>query len=501
MTNFSFGQQIRTSFIPNPPPSQANYNGWSYGFKRGLYVDCANDLIQDMKNGNFASEVNLQNYVNTNFIDQIVLFGLDNNIVVGNPSLEPILRTFLTDMRAMFPGINIGAAASATGFLNNTDPFFLSATIHAFCEDGPQGKSVSEIENLMNAPQNARQRQEAEMLKSVCRLAAFSGDNKDPQYNGWEIPETCFPAFDFLFIEVEYWSNDYPTVPDKNAAYNNLKDCLYLGQKLKCKFNCIRNIDAEFNPRDIAAYSGPLGNYLALPRKTQIKECDFLIDQVMLVNYVTPSVAALSFNYKCDVLKEFADHGTKKHSQIIIAYSAEDPSYIDCHGQNMQYYLGQYLDGTDPANTGNMYSVEQDFVNLLEVQSYRCPLCNCTTFSENHFTNTSLDANEIAGSIWFVSSIMMSHNLSRQSNTTISSKEIAVSCYPNPSGEFSTISLSNSIINSIEIVDLSGKQVYFKQIGKSETTINNSSLINGVYQIHLSDNEGNLYTSKYVVVK
>lgn len=499
MTNFSFGQQIRTSFIPNPPPSQANYHGWDYGFKRGLYVDCANDIIQDMKNGNFASEVNLQNYVNTNFIDQIVLFGLDNNIVVGNPSLEPTLRTFLTDMRAMFPGINIGAAASATGFLNSTDPFLLSATIHAFCEDGPQGKSVREIENLMNAPQNARQRQEAEMLKSVCRLAAFSGDNKDPQYNGWEIPETCFPAFDFLFIEVEYWSTtQYTTIAFQNAAYNNLKDCLYLGQKLKCKFNCLRNIDAEFNPRDIAGDA----NYTPLPRTTQIKECDYLMDQVMLVDYVRPSAAAISFDYKCDVLKEFADHGTKKHSQIIIAYSAEKVGFINCHGQTLTTdFLGGYLDGTDPIYTGNMYSVEQDFVTLLEKQNYVCPNCACTTFLDNHFTNTSLDANEIAGSIWFASSFMMSHNLSRHSNTTISSKEITVTCYPNPSGEFSTISLSNGSIEYIEIIDINGKQIFYQNSNNTELTIDNSKLQNGIYEICLHDSNNDFHQFKYVVIR
>ncbi len=418
--------------------------------------------------------------------------------MVGNPALEPSLRTFLTDMRTLFPGINIGAAASANTFLNQTDPFLLSATIHAFCEDGPQGKSVHDFEHLMNAPQNARERQEAEMLKSVCRLAAFSGDNKDPLYDGWDIPEACFPAFDFLFIEVEYWSNDYPTVSDKNAAYNNLKNCLYLGQKLKCKFNCLRNIDAEFNPRDII---DPNNILLPLYRTTQIKECDLLMDQVMLVNYVTPSEAAISFDYKCDVLKEFADNATKKHSQIIIAYSAEDPSFTDCHGNNMADYLGKYLDCTDPIYTGNMYSVEQDFVTLLENPNYLCPNCNCTTFLENHFINTNLDANEILGSIWFAKSFMMDHNLSRQSHGSVSSNMLSISSYPNPSGEYSTVSLANSIINSIEIVDANGKPAYFNKIGASEGNIDNSGLMNGVYQVRVIDDRGNLYTYKYVVIK
>ncbi len=60
MTNFLFGQS-RACITPTPPPFQANYNGWSYEFKRGLYVDCANEIIQDMANGNFMSEANLQN--------------------------------------------------------------------------------------------------------------------------------------------------------------------------------------------------------------------------------------------------------------------------------------------------------------------------------------------------------------------------------------------------------------------------------------------------------
>lgn len=492
--------QSRACFTPTAPPTQASYNGWSYGFKRGLYVDCVNDLIQDMKNGNFSSEQALQNYVSANFIDQLVLFGLDNSVVVGNPNLEPTLKLFLSDMRAMFPGIQLGAAASSKNFLNDTDPFLLSSVVHEFCEDGPQGKTVIEIEDLMNHPHSARERQEAEMLKSVGRLSAFSGDNKGVQSTEWEVPETCLQGFDFLFIEVEYWTG--ATVVDKNLAYNNLKDCLYLGQKLKCKFNCLRNIDAEFNPRDIAAYNGPQGNYSALSRTTQIKQCDALMDQVMLVNYVTPDHAAISFDYKCDVLKEFADITTKKHSQIIIANSAEKAGFVDCHGTTLGIsYLGGYLDGTDPFFTGNMYSVEQDFVTLMENPAYVCPNCACQTFVDNHFANTNQYANEIVGSVWFASSFMMDQNLSRLANRPIGTQPVSISFSTFPSSFISEIKSENGNIEQIAVFDLTGKEVLFQKCNSFEVTIDKSSFRNGIYQLNVVDSNHQLHLFKYVVVK
>lgn len=493
--------QSRAALDPTPPPTQANYHGWSYGFTRGLYVDCADGIIQDMYNGNFASETDLQNYISTNYINQLVLFGLDNNNIVGNPTLEPALRTFLLDMRNMFPSIQMGAAASSKNFLNDTDPFLLSSVVHEFCEDGPQGKSVADIENLMNSPTNARERQEAEILKSVCRLAAFSGDDKGVQSNGWEIPEACYPGFDFLFIEIEYWSqHQYTTIANQNLAYNNLKLCLYLAQKLKCKWNCLRNIDAEFNPSDIAA-DLPNG-YAALSRKAQIKECDLLIDQVMLVDYVVPNRASISFDYKCDVLQEFADVTTKKHSQIIMAYSAEDLSYVKCDGTGLEYYLGTYLAGTDPFNNvGNMYSVEQDFVTLLENQNYSCPNCGCTTFLDNHFTSTSLYANEILGSIWFAYSFMQSHALARHSNSNPEATEALLTCYPNPASSTSKITITNSVIKEIELRNLISQQIWLSYTNESEFLIDNSTLPNGIYELMVKDGKNSVHLLKYVVVK
>lgn len=492
--------QSRAALVPSPPPTQANYHGWSYGFKRGLYVDCADEIIKKMEQNDFTLETDLQNYVSTNFIDQLVLFGLDNNVIVGNPTYEPTLHAFLLDMRTMFPGIQLGAAASAKQFLIETDKFLLNSISHAFCEDGPQGKTVADFDQLMNSPTNARERQEAEMLKSVCRLAAFSGANTGAETNGWEIPEICYPGFDFLFIEIEYWSDyQYGSVALKNLAYQNLKDCLYLGQKLKCIWNCLRNIDAEFNPRDII---DPLGVYPALSRTTQIKECDRLMDQVMLVDYVTPSVANISFDYKCDVLHEFADASTKWHSQIIMAYSAEDTLYVKCDGTRLDYYLGKYLDGTDINNhVGNMYSVEQDFVTLLENQTYSCPNCACTTFIDNHFTVNSRYANEIIGSIWFASSFMQSNNLARQSGRNYSSNDRSLACFPNPASSSSKISLSKSAMKEVELLDVNGKLIWYKSPNEGEMSIDNSLLPNGIYHIKVIDLENNLHQLKYVVIK
>jgi hypothetical protein len=68
---------------PEAPPSQAPYSGYTYGFTRGLYIDCADEIIQDMANGNsLGLEAELKDYITTNFINYIALFSLDNNRVV-----------------------------------------------------------------------------------------------------------------------------------------------------------------------------------------------------------------------------------------------------------------------------------------------------------------------------------------------------------------------------------------------------------------------------------
>ena len=148
-----------------------------------------------------------------------------------------------------------------------------------------------------------------------------------------------------------------------------------------------------------------------------------------------------------------------------------------------------------------MYSVESDFVTLLENQTYSCPNCACTTFIDNHFTVNSRDANEIIGSIWFASSFMQSHNLTRQANRNLSSNDISLACYPNPASSSSKISLTNSVIKEMELIDINGKQVWLKSLNESEFSIDNSQLPNGIYQIRVQDLENNVHQLKYVIIK
>ena len=129
------------------------------------------------------------------------------------------------------------------------------------------------------------------------------------------------------------------------------------------------------------------------------------------------------------------------------------------------------------------------------------PNCACTTFLENHFTNTNLSANEIIGSIWFASSFMMSHNLARHGKDNSSNKEISVNCYPNPSSGYSTISVENAKIKQIDLTDVNGKHSWSKAVDDSEIKIDNSNFSDGVYQLRLVDNKNNIYFLKYIVIK
>ena len=96
---------------------------------------------------------------------------------------------------------------------------------------------------------------------------------------------------------------------------------------------------------------------------------------------------------------------------------------------------------------------------------------------------------------------MQSHNLARQANRNLSSIDASLNCYPNPASSTSKISLTNSVIKEIELMDINGKQVWLKSLNESEFSIDNSELPNGIYQIRVQDLENNVHQLKYVIIK
>ena len=96
---------------------------------------------------------------------------------------------------------------------------------------------------------------------------------------------------------------------------------------------------------------------------------------------------------------------------------------------------------------------------------------------------------------------MQSHNLTRQANRNLSSNDISLACYPNPASSSSKISLTNSVIKEMELMDINGKQIWLKSLNESEFSIDNTQLPNGIYQIRVQDLENNVHQLKYVIIK
>ena len=91
-----------------PPPVNPGYP-----FLRGMYVDCADDIVIDIANQNpLGLEQDLLDYISHNYIGYIILCGLENSPVFGNAFLETALRTLISDARGISQSIQIGIGGS-----------------------------------------------------------------------------------------------------------------------------------------------------------------------------------------------------------------------------------------------------------------------------------------------------------------------------------------------------------------------------------------------------
>ena len=101
--------------------------------------------------------------------------------------------------------------------------------------------------------------------------------------------------------------------------------------------------------------------------------------------------------------------------------------------------------------------------------------------------NTNLD-NNLASS-WFASATSLAVNESNKDNSDII-------IYPNPTQHFLTIR-SSKAIDSVEVIDVSGKQIMASKVNTSETSMDISSLSNGIYFVKVQ-NEFGVKTEKLV---
>lgn len=82
----------------------------------------------------------------------------------------------------------------------------------------------------------------------------------------------------------------------------------------------------------------------------------------------------------------------------------------------------------------------------------------------------------------------------------IKTTSVSVSSYPNPASSVINVNVNGSNDNTVRLVDVLGKTIYFDKIGTSKK-IDVSNLNNGIYILKVSSANGTLLQNKKIIVK
>ena len=440
----SFAQQTYSHQSQRPPLNPG------YPFTRGMYVDCADEIIHEISNGDVLTlQRELNDYIRNNYIRYIILCGLEHSNIFGNPSLEAALRSFMNKTRTTFPGIQIGISGSDSGVFQNTGSLIVPQqfAINFF----PLG-SLNNISNFNDALNNAGlysiNIKKSELCKFFFRAAQFGNNSGIYKYS-----THCKATFDAFYLEYRYW-NQTSSLSAMQYEFSNYKTILSVMQVLKCNYSCIRNIDAEFFPTEIF-------NLQAWTALDQITEADPLADRLMIPAFTRN--AAGVYDQVCKTLHFLSDRFSKPNSKIFLELSVESSSFSYCNSSIIpQDYLGNYLNGS-ASPSGNMFSVEKMFIDKFNDSNYMCPSCSCRPYIDNHYTFSNPYGNNLSGAMWTPFSMLKDHNLFKETEK-----------------QNSEIIYSDPLL--IQLFDISGRIIKnYKTLNESIDGQNNSSLADGVY--------------------
>jgi hypothetical protein len=410
-----------------PPPVNPGGN-----FTRSLIVDCFDEIITDITNGNPSGlEHELFNYIQKNYIGYIILSGLEHLNIFGNSIKEKSLREFLIHARDSIPGLKIGLGA--TDAVHYTITPLLNATTGSGCFSSGLIPNLTGFNYaLNNTGINFENLNRSEMCKFFFKAAQFCRNlyNKNPG-------KFKFP-FDSFFLEYRYW-NYTTSLASMQNEFMNFKMLLSVMNILKCNFNCIRYVEAEFLPSEIF-------NQQAWTAIDQITEADPLMDKMMIPAYSNNAPGL--FDQICKTMHFLTDRFSKQRSTFYIGMNAEDNSFSFCDTSLIPHnYLGDYLNGTISPN-GNLYSVENMFLQKFNNPVYMCSSCSCLPFNGNHYSIANVYGNELAGSMWTPYSMMKANHLyrSKKVNEMESTNEIPARCI--------LLDLNGKMIQSFSSMDL-----------------------------------------------
>lgn len=367
-------------------------------FKRGMMIDCADEIIRDVANGNNNQlKQELIDFIQQNSISYIAMKGLDNSAIFGDPFLENGLRELLRDLHSSCPLLQIAVAAGANN--NFSEKFIAQSDQFAYQCDPKNLLKRNTIDSLVNSSNDP------EMTKRIIRFFSSAIDfsfEKSASRTSWK----CMEAFDCLFLENRYWQNINYSVRQMKSAFAGYLSILMSMQNIKCVNSCIQSVDAEFLPTEQYISQG-------WSATDQIEMADPLIDR-MIVPAFTNDIGTI-YDGSSHLLHLFTDRFSKDGTKYFIGLSAESPwiSYCDNSGTG-QNYLGDYLN-----TTGNMYTVEKEFSDQLLDPAYICQWCNCNVSADNYYTSVARTLNKPLGSFWYSYSFMKDYQLYRSQKTEI----------------------------------------------------------------------------------
>ncbi len=461
----STGQQTLSHQSQSPPINPG------YTFTRGIFVDCAEDIIIDISNRNLLGlEQGLIDYLRANYISYIILRGLDQSSVFNRHSLLRALRLLMTDLKQAIPGIKIGICGSEEGTFQPTPDITISP---AFGNSGfPVGtiSSVNDFKLALNdAGVNQTNLKRSELCKFFFRAAAlgyeFPGQIKDSR--------PLF-SFDALYLEYRYWNHTSSLVTMQNE-FTNYKSLLSVMQILKNKFQGITSVDAEFVPSGLFT----LQAWTAID---QITEADPLADRLLIP--ATTNDGTAPFNLTCKLLHYLSDRFSKPNSKIFIGLNAESSAFHYCNSTNSpQDNLGDYLNGT-VMPSGNLYSVEKYFIDKFNDPIYVCPACGCRPYIDDHYSLSNTSGNTLVGTIWGPYSMMKQYNLFKIAGNT------------------DNTDISDKKIKMIKLLDITGRTIKnLKSIEEFENIQLNNNLMDGIYFLTILSLDGKTEIRKIFLSK
>lgn len=439
VTTYTLNAQVAQQH--QPPP------GNNFPYTRGMFVDCTNDIIFDMKNGNTLGAFDeLKTYIRENYIGYIALYDLDHNQIIGKPVLENYLRQMINQLNIEFPLLRIGVVGKKADYTIRTrrlkaSDFFPQACI----ANGPY--NLNQLDSLINYVGNPEDVQRTETIKFFLRTVNFVRSFPPDRINN------CRSPIDVFYLEDRYWKDvSSGTLSQAKSRFDSFKSVLRFLQALKC--TCLDvSVEAEFEPTDYFRLQGWTAT-------DQIEQADPLIDKMMIPFYTSPFNANGAFDINCKLLHLLSDQFSRDGTNFYTGFSAQSNSFSFCNSAiSPMEHLGRYLMGIIPFASGNMYSVEKLFLDKLNDPAYMCAGCSCYEYQENQYSPVNPTANMCVGSMWYTYSMLKNNGLFRKAND----EEIPATNTTELQVKMGTsnieLTLTNGEVFTVALYDIQGRKI------------------------------------------